>query len=86
MKKDIANGFITLYGGPTGQDMRYCGVRQRRSTDGEEFQFDKHKDSTSALRGGKGFLPLVNKCRSRGLLIVGRALSGKTTILRDLCR
>ena len=35
----------------------------------------------------RDLLPLFeSKCRSRGLLIVGRALSGKTTILRDLCR
>ena len=48
-EKDIANGFITLYG---GHRAGLCGTAVYGN--GGLQTFDKHKDSTSALRGGKG--------------------------------
>ena len=71
-EKDIANGFITLYGGlQTVKNFSSINIRIARQHYG----------------AARDLLPLFeSECRSRGLLIVGRALSGKTTILRDLCR
>lgn len=86
-EKDIANGFITLYG---GHRAGLCGTAVY-GKDG--LQTVKNISSINIriarqhFGAAKDLLPLFdNNGRSKGLLIVGKVLSGKTTVLRDLCR
>lgn len=86
-EKDIANGFITLYG---GHRAGLCGTAVY-GKDG--LQTVKNISSINIriarqhFGAAKDLLPLFdNNRRSKGLLIVGKVLSGKTTVLRDLCR
>ena len=86
-EKDIANGFITLYG---GHRAGLCGTAVY-SNGGlqtvKNFSSINIRIARQHYGAARDLLPLFeSECRSRGLLIVGRALSGKTTILRDLCR
>ena len=86
-EKDIANGFITLYG---GHRAGLCGTAVYGNgglQTVKNFSSINIRIARQHYGAARDLLPLFEgKCRSRGLLIVGRALSGKTTILRDLCR
>ena len=86
-EKDIANGFITLYG---GHRAGLCGTAVYGNgglQTVKNFSSINIRIARQHYGAARDLLPLFeSKCRSRGLLIVGRALSGKTTILRDLCR
>ena len=85
-EKDIANGFITLYGG------HRAGICGSAVYSGDGLHAVKNISSVNIriarqhYGAAKDLLPLFDDDRSRGLLIVGRPLSGKTTVLRDLCR
>lgn len=86
-EKDIADGFITLYGG------HRAGICGTAVYGGDRLQAVKNISSINIriarqhYGAAKELLSLFDcNDRSRGLLIIGRPLSGKTTILRDLCR
>lgn len=85
-EKDIANGFITLYG---GHRAGICGTAVY-GPDG--LQAVKNVSSVNIriarqhYGAAKQLLSLFDDDASRGLLIIGKPLSGKTTVLRDLCR
>lgn len=86
-EKDIANGFITLYGG------HRAGICGSAVYSGDRLHTVKNISSVNIriarqhYGAARDLLPLFDdENKSRGLLIVGRPLSGKTTVLRDLCR
>lgn len=86
-EKDIANGFITLYGG------HRAGICGSAVYSGDRLHTVKNISSLNIriarqhYGAARDLLPLFDDDnKSRGLLIVGRPLSGKTTVLRDLCR
>lgn len=77
-EKDIANGFITLYG---GHRAGLCGTAVY-SNGGlqtvKNFSSINIRIARQHYGAARDLLPLFeSECRSRGLLIVGRALSGK---------
>ena len=83
---DIANGFITLKG---GHRAGFCGTAVY--TDGK-ISYIKNISSINIriAREHIGVSDTLSKLFFeeivKGLLIIGKPLSGKTTILRDLCK
>lgn len=86
-EKDIANGFITLYGG------HRAGICGSAVYNDDGLHAIKNISSVNIriarqhCGSAKDLLTLFDDNNaSKGLLIIGRPLSGKTTVLRDLCR
>ena len=86
-EKDIANGFITLYGG------HRAGICGSAVYNDDGLHTIKNVSSVNIriarqhCGSAKDLLTLFDDNNaSKGLLIIGRPLSGKTTVLRDLCR
>lgn len=85
-EKDIANGFITLKG---GHRAGFCGTAVYTDS---KISYIKNINSVNIRIarehiGCAEFLSELFKTdRVKGLLIAGKPLSGKTTLLRDLCR
>lgn len=85
-EKDIANGFITLYGG------HRAGICGSAVYSGDRLHTVKNISSLNIriarqhYGAARDLLPLFDDVGSKGLMIIGRPLSGKTTVLRDLCR
>ena len=85
-EKDIANGFITLKGG------HRAGFSGSAVYTDDKLSYIKNISSVN-IRIAREHIgcsdvlsELFERERVKGLLIVGKPLSGKTTILRDLCR
>lgn len=85
-ENDISNGFITLKG---GHRAGFCGTAVYN---GDKLNYIKNISSVNIriAREHKGcaepLAELFGRENVYGLLIAGKPLSGKTTLLRDLCR
>lgn len=83
-ERDIANGFVTIRGGCR---VGFCGTAVMQ---GNAIQTLRHISSLNFRIAGEycgiaeGIWQQTGKCGS--ILIAGKAGSGKTTMLRDLCR
>lgn len=86
-EKDIAAGFITLKGGHRAGicgTAVYSGEGIRNIKNISSVNIRIARQHTGAADGLVGLFQ--GQRPSHGLLIAGRPLSGKTTVLRDLCR
>lgn len=87
--KELAMGFVTTRG---GNRVGVCGTAVVHDTHGVEVESVKYISSVNIriARQVKGFAQrLYSECffdRLSSVLIIGPPASGKTTLLRDLCR
>ncbi len=86
-EKELAQGYITLKGG------HRAGFSGRAVYSGDKVTLIKNISSIN-IRIARSHVGCADKLAEifteknsvKGLLIIGRPLSGKTTVLRDLCR
>ena len=86
-EKDIASGFITLKGGHRAGicgTAVYSGGSIRNIKNISSVNIRIARQHTGTADGIVGLFE--GQHASHGLLIAGKPLSGKTTVLRDLCR
>lgn len=87
--REIAQGFITLKG---GNRLGFCGTAVYKSSADQQVEY-VNKVSSVNIRISREIIGCANEILNsesldtiKGLLIAGPPLSGKTTVLRDLCR
>lgn len=83
---DICNGFITIEG---GHRVGLCGtavIRDGRIQNVKDINGLNIRISREVIGSGEDVFNSVFCCGLKNVLIAGAPSSGKTTILRDLCR
>lgn len=85
-EKELREGFITLRG---GHRAGFCGtaVIKNGVLEGiKDISGINIRIAREVTGAGDNLIPAVFDEKFKGLLICGRPMSGKTTVLRDLCR
>ena len=85
-EKELREGFITLKG---GHRVGFCGtavVKNGRLDGVKNISCINIRIAREVIGAGESLKDTVFEKDFKGLLICGRPMSGKTTVLRDLCR